>query len=157
MAKGASRPSRGAKGRTGDKSASPPAVIVHSLAQARAALEAAAEKGIEVELWSAEGAAAYAGAGWFRAVVEAAGAAVPAAQFEAVLDCGALPGLVLAAWRAGQGAVCFTGGRRVAAKLADIAAREGLRLHRRRPSAALDLLRAEDPAERCRAWLPDHR
>jgi hypothetical protein len=156
MAKGARRPSRAAKSGTPRRNAPPPAIIVHSLAQARAALEAAAEKGIEVELWSAEGAAAYAGAGWFRAILEAAGAAVPAARFEAVLDCGALPGLVLGAWRAGQSAVCFSGGRRVAAKLADIAAREGLRLRRRRPSAVLDLLRAEDPAQRCRAWLSDH-
>jgi len=133
--------------------ASPPAIIIHSLAHARAALAAAAAAGIEVELWSAPGAAAYAGSGWFRAVIAAARRAVPMAACSSVLDCGDLPGLVLNACRVGLEGVCFTGSPRVARKLADIAAKSGVRLHRRRPAAALDLRAADSPVSRCREWL----
>ena len=127
--------------------------MVHSLAGARAAARAAAELGVAVELWSAPGAAAYAGAGWFKAVLEATRAAEPAAPISAVLDCAELPGLALGALRIGLEVVCFTGPARVAAKLADIAAQQGARLVRRRPVRALDLRHAADPAAACRAWL----
>lgn len=74
----------------------PPAVIVHGLAQARAALA----PGLAVTLLSAPGAAQYAGVGWWRALVEAAaaGGALP----PDILDCGAAPGRVLEALRMGQ-------------------------------------------------------
>lgn len=129
------------------------AIVVHSLADARAAARTAAELGVPIELWSAPGAAASAGAGWFKAVLEATRAAEPAAPVSAVLDCAELPGLVLGAFRVGLEVVCFTGPARVAAKLADIAAQQGARLVRRRPARALDLRHAADPAAACRAWL----
>jgi hypothetical protein len=131
----------------------PPAIVVHSLAQAVAALEAAAQTRRAVELWSAAGAAAYAGAGWFKAVIDEARVAVPKVEFEAVLDCAELAGLVLGAWRIGLVSVCFTGEARAAKKLAQIASRNGRQLHRRRPADALDLHRAADPQALCRAWL----
>ncbi len=132
-------------------------MVVHSLAQARAALAAAAAEDVAVELWSAPGAAAYAGAGWFKAVLEAAARAVPAARFEGVLDCADLPGHVLGAFAAGMAAVCFTGAPRVADKLAQIAAKEGRRLVRRRPRRSLDLRHGADPLAASRAWLGEAR
>jgi fructose/tagatose bisphosphate aldolase len=130
----------------------PRAIIIHELTHARAALEAAAELGVPVELWSAPGAAAYAGAGWFDAVMRAAGNRVPAAVFIAVLDCHDRADLVQAALRQGLTHVCFRGGRAVAARLVDIARQYGATLHRKMP-AALDLLYVDDPPTACRAWV----
>ena len=72
----------------------PPAVTVHGLQQAQAALA----PGLPVLLLSAPGAAAYAGAGWWRALVAAAldGRAQPDA-----LDCADLPGRALEALHTG--------------------------------------------------------
>jgi hypothetical protein len=53
-----------------------PAVVVHGLAHAEAAL-AAAGLGVAVTLISAEGAAGYAGPSWFRAVIEETRASHP--------------------------------------------------------------------------------
>ena len=50
-----------------------PAIVVHDLAQATAALRAAAAAGVPVTLWSAPGAAAYAGLGFLAAVFAKAG------------------------------------------------------------------------------------
>ncbi len=72
----------------------PPCVIVHSLAQAKAALA----PGLPVTLLSGEGAGAYAGAGWWLALMQAAAAAPP----PHLLDCGTAPGRALEALRAGQ-------------------------------------------------------
>ena len=129
------------------------AIVIHSLAHAQAAVRAATELGAPVELWSAPGAAAYAGASWFKAVVDAMRAPSPAVPISVVLDCAELPGLVLGAFRVGIEAACFTGPAQVAAKLADIAAQEGRRLYRRRPARALDLRHATDPDGACRTWL----
>jgi hypothetical protein len=49
-----------------------PAIRIHSLAEARVALGVARELGRPVLLASAPGAAGHAGAGWWRALVEAA-------------------------------------------------------------------------------------
>src|SRR5438552_19033076 len=130
----------------------PRAVVIHEFAPALAALAAAAEFGVPVALWSAPGAAAYAGAGWFDAVVRAAGNQAPAAVFIAVLDCDDRADLVQAALRQGLTHVCFRGRGAVAVRLADIARQYGATLHRKVP-AALDLLHADDPPAACRAWL----
>ncbi|MFI5024871.1 MAG: hypothetical protein ACHQRJ_24885 [Alphaproteobacteria bacterium] len=135
----------------------PRAVVIHSLAHAKAALAAASAEGVAVELWSAEGAAANAGAGWFKAVLEAARREVPGARSTAVLDCADLPGYALGAFRIGVEAVCFSGAAKIAAKLADIAAQEGRRCLRRRPRGALDLGHAADPFAACQAWLRGQR
>jgi len=129
------------------------AVVITSLAQARAALAAAASAGVTLELWSAEGAAASAGAGWFKAVVEAARRAVPGVRFSAVLDCADMPGYALGAFRTGLEAVCFSGSAKVAAKLAQVAEVQGSRLLRRRPRRALDLAGSSDPYAACSDWL----
>src|SRR5579883_3370232 len=84
-----------ARGRERSRRATGRAVIFHSLADARMAVEAAAALDTSVVLWTAPGTAAYAGAGWFAAVLEAVRSAQPEARFEAVLDCDDLPGHVL--------------------------------------------------------------
>jgi hypothetical protein len=105
-------------------------IAVHDLAQARAALAAAAASGVEIELWSVPGAAGYAGIGYLRALGAAAGC-------ELVIDCGDDPGLVMAALRVGCRRLAFTGPPRVAARLADMASQAGadLRLDPAPPAA----------------------
>ncbi|MGH7189236.1 MAG: hypothetical protein ACREF0_08685 [Acetobacteraceae bacterium] len=74
-----------------------PAVIVHGLEDARAALA----PGRPVTLLSARGAALYAGCGWWQAMVEAARAEFPATDVDDVLDCADAPGRALEALRVG--------------------------------------------------------
>lgn len=111
----------------------PPAIVVHGLPQALAALAAAAELGMAVTLISASDAAGYAGPGWFRAVIERACAEYPDVEAVAVLDCGDSPGLALAALRDGAKLIRFAGG--TAAKIADIAAQYGAAVIEARPPA----------------------
>jgi hypothetical protein len=75
----------------------PTAVVVHSLAEARAALAG----GEAVTLISPPGAALYAGCGWWRALTEAAGAEFPNADCIDILDCADGTGQALAALRIG--------------------------------------------------------
>jgi len=128
------------------------AIIIHELAHARAALQAAAATGVTLELWSAPGAAAYAGAGWFDALVRRATAENPAASVVAVLDCADRADLVQAALRQGLLQLCYRGAPETARRLADIARQYGATLHRKMP-LALDLLHVDDPFAACRAWL----
>ena len=75
-----------------------PAVVVHSLADARAALAV----GRPLTLLSASGAALFAGCGWWRALVERARAEFPGVEIEDILDCADASGLALGAFRIGQ-------------------------------------------------------
>ena len=116
-----------------------PAIVVHSLAHAVAALEAAAEVGEPVVLLSAVDAGLSAGAGWWREAVAAARDSVPAARAAALLDCGDDAGAAQAALRAGVEAIVFSGRADVEERLADIAGRRGSRVFGERPEATLDL------------------
>ncbi len=128
-------------------------IIVHSLADARAAVEAAASLGVAVTLASAPGAGTYAGPAWFKAVVAEATVAFPAASVEAVIDCGAEPGTALAALRAGFARVRFTGSAAARERLADIAAAQGAVIEGEDDESALDLLGRRDALAACRAFL----
>ena len=90
-------------------------------------------------LLSAPDAGVSAGAGWWRALVEAARVAALDAGFSAILDCGDDAGAAQAAIRARVGAVIFTGRAEVAARLAAIAEEAGLGLLTTRPPPLLDL------------------
>ena len=114
-------------------------IIIHSLAQAIAALTAAARAGRPVALASAPNAGSYVGPGWFGALVVAAREAVPGARFSALLDCGDDVGAALAAIRSEIEGVVFTGRADVARRLADIAAQHGVRFETDRCATALDL------------------
>jgi len=128
------------------------AIIIHSLADARMALAAAREVGEPLTLLSAEGAAGFAGALWFREVVAAARAEYPEVAVTAILDCGDKPGHLLAALRCGLKSLCFTGRRRARERLAAIAEAYGAEILAGRVEA-LDLFGQKDPASACRAWL----
>jgi hypothetical protein len=105
-----------------------PGFVFHSLTQAVAALEAAAAVEREIILLSAPDAGIYAGPGWFRALIDAARAAMPAARFSAILDCGDDAGAAQGALRAGIEVVIFTGRADVAERLSGIAAAKGARM-----------------------------
>lgn len=78
-----------------------PAVIVHGLGDAVAALSRAEAGECAVTLLSAPGAALYAGCGWWRALVEAARARHPNVPCMDILDCADATGHALAALRIG--------------------------------------------------------
>lgn len=133
---------------------------VTGLAEAVAALTAAAEAGVVVRLVSAPAAGLYAGPGWWLALLARAAAEVPTARFEAVLDCADAGGAALAALRAGTRSVAVRLDGPARAALADIAAQVGARLVPP-PAAPVDLARMPDPLAHCRDVLatmaPDPR
>jgi hypothetical protein len=131
-----------------------PAVTVHSLAQAVAALGAAARAETGIVLLSAPGAAAYAGPAWFAEVLAVAAAEAGTAPAAAYLDCGPRPGDALAALRAGVPGVIFTGRTRFAGKLRALAHARGAAFRTERPDS-LDLLDRADPQAAVADYLAD--
>jgi hypothetical protein len=132
----------------------PPAIIVHSLAQALAAAAAAAASalGTPLVLRSAAGAGGTVGVGWFVALAAATAERYPGQKVSFVLDCADEAGTALGALRRGVKRLRFTGPPEVAAKLAAIAAATGAALDDdTRP--VLDLLDHPDPEAACRDWL----
>jgi hypothetical protein len=111
----------------------PPAVVVHGLAMAEAALA----PGLPVTLLSARGAGIYAGAGWWRALITAA--ACPPGTPD-ILDCADAPGRALEALRVGQRLLILTVGPPLWQDLAERAAQQGATVLASRPPA-LDLAR----------------
>lgn len=107
----------------------PSRAVVRDLAEAVAALRAAAARGARrVELESPPGAAAWMGAGYFRALVAAAAEAVPGIAAVSVLDCGRDAGYALEALRAGVPVVVVAAPAPVFRRLADIARQRGATL-----------------------------
>jgi acyl-CoA reductase-like NAD-dependent aldehyde dehydrogenase len=115
-----------------------PVIIIHSLAQAIAALNVAARAGRAIVLTSAPDAGGYVGPGWFGALIAAAREAVPEARFSALLDCGDNVGAALAAIRSEAEGIVFTGRADVAGRLADIARQHGVRFETDRWATVLD-------------------
>ena len=74
-----------------------PAVVVHGLPDAVAALARSAAEGRPVTLLSAPGAALYAGCGWWKALIDAAREAHPNVPCMDILDCADGTGQALAA------------------------------------------------------------
>ena len=74
-----------------------PAVIVHGLADARAALA----HGLPVTLLSAPGAATFAGCLWWRELISVARESFPETQVTDILDCADASGMALGAIRSG--------------------------------------------------------
>jgi len=109
----------------------PPAVIVHSLAQARLALAPARP----VTLLSAPGAASYAGCLWWQKLLEQAGFTGPS-----LLDCADAPGRALEALKLGLPGLVLHASGPAFARIKDIAAAQGALLLPQAP-AALDLAR----------------
>ena len=122
-------------------------MVVHSLPDARLALA----EGRPVTLLSGEGAALYAGCGWWQALTAAARAEFPLVPIADLLDCADASGQALAALRIGLRHLILSsdapGRERVAAIIAGL---DGVLLAERPP--ALDLA---EPANRRRlhAWV----
>jgi hypothetical protein len=124
-----------------------PAVIVHGLADAKAALA----PGLPVTLLSAPGAALFAGCLWWQSLVTTARAASPHVEVLDVLDCADASGAAMGALRSG---VCRLVLWREAPgwdAIAAIAAQHGGFVLARAP-AALDL-GARNAIRRLPAWL----
>jgi len=128
-------------------------IIVHSLAQARAALAAARASGVPVTIASAAAAGGYAGPLWFKSLVEAARADFPEVEITAVLDCAGEAGTTLAALRHGIKRVRFTGTDTACAPLRDIAQQLGAEIETGSAPDALDLRDEPDPEAAARAYL----
>ncbi len=128
----------------------PRRIVVHSLAQAEAAVAVAAELGVDVTLVSPPAAAGYLGPAWWLALLAQAGVGSEAA----VLDCGDAPGHALAAMRAGVRRLRVEAAADVLARLGGIAAARGARLDAD-AAPALDLgpLPPGRWAAACRDWL----
>ena len=127
-------------------------IIVHSFAEARAAVAVAAELGVPVTLASAPEAAGYLGTLWFRELVRMAGEERPEARVDAILDCGDQPGHVLSALRQGLKRVRFTGTKTIAATLGDLASQYDAEIVTG-ALRAYDLADQAEPEAACRHWL----
>lgn len=127
-------------------------ILVQEIADARAALAAAAALDVPVMLVSAPSGAGALGPGWWRALVARSRAEYPQVACIAVLDCGARADLVQAALRVGLTDLCYRGPPAVARKLRDIARQQGAAL-RRSPGEPLDLTGVVDREAACRTWL----
>jgi hypothetical protein len=130
----------------------PPAVLVRHLEDAVACLQAARRLKRPATLLSPEDAALWLGPGWLVAVANEAARIVPGAACRTLLECADRADLAQAALRQGTDAILFTGGVRVAAKLADIATAYGAVFLRKRPPH-LELARQRSPADALRQWL----
>ena len=111
------------------------ALVVHGIGDVAAAVEAARALDAPLTLISAPGAAAYAGAPWFLALVDQARELAPGLAVTGILDCAEDPGHAMAALRAGAAAIVFTGEAAVAEKLSALAAESGSAVLRERPDS----------------------
>lgn len=127
-------------------------ILVHEIADARAALRAAAALGVPVTLMSAPSGAAALGPGWWGALVSRIRDEFPQVDCIAVLDCGGRADLAQAGMRIGLADLCYRGPATIARKLRDIARQQGATLHGSMP-CPLDLAGVADREAACRAWL----
>ena len=135
-------------------SARRPAIVVHDLDQAVGALRAAAAAGVPVTLWSAPGAASYAGLGFLGTVFEQAKEVVPEADHDAVVDCRGSAVLAHEALSRGFAGVAFTGRGAMRKTLQAIAEGQSGRLITAGPArGALDLVHSSDPERDSVAYL----
>jgi hypothetical protein len=107
--------------------------------------------GRPVTLLSAEGAGAYAGVGWWQAMVRLARAAFPATAGDDILDCGFAPGRALEALRMHQKLLVLRADPRVWADISERAAAQGGLLLAEAPPA-LDLAQ-RGAARKLADWL----
>ena len=139
-------------------SARRPAIVVHDLDQATAALRASAAAGVPVTLWSAPGAAAYAGLGFLASVFAQAAEAVPEAAHDAVVDCRGSAVLAHEALGRGFAGVAFAGRGAMRKTLQAIADEYGGRLVTAGPGRdALDLAHSVAPERDSTDYLANRR
>jgi hypothetical protein len=124
-----------------------PAVIVHGLEDATAALA----PGAPVMLLSAPGGGLYGGSLWWRSLVAAAKVVSPATEMVDVLDCADASGLAMTALRHGISRLVLWQDAPGWAAVAEVAARQGGFVLPRAPEA-LDMAE-RGAARRLHAWL----
>ena len=124
-----------------------PAVIIHGLSDARAALA----PGLPVTLLSAPGAASFAGCLWWRQTVDLARSGIPITDAIAILDCAEASGLAVSALRCGISGLVLSPSAPGYSTVINLAERHGGFILRQ-PPPALDL--AEFQAHRrLHDWL----
>lgn len=124
-----------------------PAVIVHGLADAKAALA----PGLPVALLSASGAAQFAGCLWWREIIAAARAAYADTEVTDILDCADASGAAMGALRSGVSRLVLWPDAHGWDGVAAIAKRAG-GFVLPRPPPALDLAQ-RNATRRLHAWL----
>ena len=133
-----------------------PAIIVHSLDHAVAALECFRDAATDGFVLSPPGGGANLGAAVFQAMIDEARKQVPEARVTAILDCGEDPGYALAAIRAGLKAIVFTGNAEAKSRINDIATQSGCQMIDSlvyTDPQPLDLLDVPDVLNACRKHL----
>lgn len=132
----------------------PASFIIHDLQHAITALKVAEQLDIPVILISAPGAARAGGAGWWRALIAQARAAVPAATATtSILDCADEPGTALAAIREGVEAIAISVPDPGFERLVDIAGQSGVAILPIAWDTACDLAGSNDPQGDCENHL----
>jgi hypothetical protein len=124
-----------------------PAVIVHGVADAKAALA----PGLPVTLLSAPGAGVFAGCLWWREIVAAARSAYPKTDATGILDCADASGMAMGALRSGVSRLVLWPDAPGWDAVAVIAERQGGFVLRQAPPA-LDLSQ-RNAIRRLHAWL----
>jgi hypothetical protein len=99
-----------------------PAITIHALAQARAAVDVAVERGLRPVLLSAPAAAQSLGVGWFAGLVEILAERHPGLDPLVILDCGDAAGTAQGALRRGFRTLVFQGNPDAARRLAALGA-----------------------------------
>lgn len=124
-------------------------IIVHTLEDAFAALEAAAELNAPVTLQSAPDALSYAGSLYLLHLFAEAKKAFPKTDAVCIADCGGDEADALQAMQAGHENIRLENRE---TRIADIAAQYGIKVHTG-PYEALDLGKAGNTKEACKHWL----
>lgn len=129
-------------------------VVVHTLEQAHAALEAAAELKQSIVLQSAPDAIFYAGGLYLFHMFKQARAACPKAKAIFILDCADAGAEAIAAMQTGHTHIRSSAAPELRKKLADIAAQHGVTLYTGNDEA-LDLAKVRDTKNACKHWLSE--
>lgn len=132
-----------------------PVIVIHNKEQAIAALQAAADRQVNVLLLSARYAACTIGALVFKEMVSQAAQDAPASSFRAALDCGDKAGRALSALRAELKTIVFDPQSPASKRISDIAGQYGAEILA--PSVYetphLDLHAVGDPGRACHKYL----
>ncbi len=136
-----------------------PAIIIHSLEQARATLQAAHDLDTVPILLSPRGFAASMGAAVFQAMIDQASVDIPDVTFRAALDCADAPGHAMAALRAGVKAIVLEAHVEARGRVANIARENDCEIYDNSiygdtdQAAPLDLLDHAEPYTACWDYL----
>ena len=127
-------------------------IIVHTLEDALAALEAASELDVPITLQSAPDAIFYAGSLYLFHLFQYAKSAYPKVRATFIIDCHDAEAEAIAAMQMGHTHLRSSAPEELRAKLADIVAEHGIEFYIG-DCQVLDLQNARDAKAACREWL----